>query len=122
MERDKKLESLIKENGIISAPEDFTEKVLSRIEQEKTNPGYEPILSRKILFGIFMGLVFLVILTFVLMDGKLGTGFFRMPDLKFLDTILSVHIPRGILAGILAMLILFISDAGIYFNRSGSTK
>lgn len=46
MEKDRHISKLIRESGIAKAPEDFTQKVMNRIEAESAHKPYKPLIGR----------------------------------------------------------------------------
>ncbi len=46
MEKDRHISKLIRESGMVKAPEDFTQKVMNRIGAESVHKPYKPLIGR----------------------------------------------------------------------------
>ena len=113
MEKDKKLEQLIKEYGLESPPENFTLKVMEKINSEPEKIVYKPLIGR---FGRLLILV--VILSVIVISifysepsGFLSENLFHLPkwDLN-IGKLPDLNISTGVLTALLAVFILVVAD------------
>lgn len=120
MEKDKTLEQLIKENGLISAPLNFTGKVMSKLESESQRSPYKPLLGRGIKLSILITLVSVIVISIIFRDTNsfLAEKGFELPALNFsLQNFPELNITTGMLTALLAVFILVISDALVTNKR-----
>jgi hypothetical protein len=122
MEKDPVISKLIREGGIEAAPGGFTAGVMAQVAAEPEKKAYKPIIGRGGRIFIILFIVSLMVISFVLSDGSAAAAEpaqrmlpeWEMPklDLSFLR---GIELNTGIVAGIVALFILVLSDAG--FNR-----
>ncbi len=125
MERDKKIEKIVRENSLLSPSANFTEAVLNRIRVSPVTSTYKPLIGRKAGYiAIFLVVSFLLIAIFS-SQSELAEPLVNLPkwDINFPEWNISLpkiswEIPSGILAGVVALFILILSDAGYSRSRS----
>ena len=115
MERDKKLEQLIKEHSLISAPENFTDHVIEKV-QDPLPASYKPLIGKAGRIFILAFFALIIVLTLFSAYAEASEPRFNIPDLNFTLPDLDWKIPSGILAGLAAVLILALTDARL--NRA----
>ncbi len=125
MERDPQLSKLIREGGVVPAPERFTSKVMDLITTEPEKKAYKPLIGRggRIMIILFMVAVVVLSVLYTEPGGRLleSTGWFSNLDwqrpqfnvnLNFLS---EINFPTGLVSALVAVFILVLSDAG--FSR-----
>jgi hypothetical protein len=121
MKGDPRISRLMKESGIVHAPEGFTDSVMSKIVTEPKKRGYRPLISR---WGIILTLTVVVILVLVsvfysdavegqsLLSQKLPRLQWQMPEMSFnLDFLSNMQISTGVVATLVALFVLVLTDA-----------
>ncbi len=115
MEKDRKLERLIRDHGMVRPGSDFTENVMRSVNQSALRSHYRPLIGKFGRILIVLVIAAILVISFVY-TGSYGQDAsqaewlqldlqFRLPDLG--GTLL-----YGALAGGLAALLLVLSDAG----------
>ena len=127
MKRDPHISKLIKESGVLSAPESFTSSVMDKIEAVPVKKSYKPLIGRGGRI-IFILLVIAIIVLAVLYTDPTGELFGsrvtlprverQIPQLNFnLEFLQQINISTGIAAGLVALFVLVLSDAGLNRRR-----
>jgi len=127
MKRDPHISKLIKESGVLSAPESFTSSVMDKIEAVPVKKSYKPLIGRGGRI-IFILLVIAVIVLAVLYTDPTGELFGsrvtlprverQIPQLNFnLEFLQEINISTGIVAALVALFVLVLSDAGLNRRR-----
>ena len=127
MKRDPHISKLIKESGVVQAPDNFTASVMDKIGALPVRKTYKPLIGRwgRILIILFLVAVVVLSLFFTEPGGELFSNSIKFPSLgtdlpriQFnLDFLKDIHISTGLVAGLVAMFILILSDAGLNRRR-----
>ncbi len=115
MERDKKLEQLIKEHTLISAPDNFTDLVIDKVK-EPLPISYKPLIGKVGRISIFVFVALVIVLSIFSVSAEASEPIFNIPEWEFALPEMNWKIPSGLLAGLVAVLILALTDARL--NRS----
>ena len=127
MKRDPHISKLIRESGIKSAPENFTASVMDKIEAVPVKKSYKPLIGRggRILIILFLAAVVVTAIYYTDSSGEIfGTGI-QLPQMERhlpqfslnLDFLSRINFSAGIAAGLLALFVLILSDAGLSRRR-----
>jgi hypothetical protein len=120
MEKDPKISVIIKESGVVPAPDHFTESVMKRIDAETVQKRYEPIIGKtsRICIILFFTAV-VVIAIFFSEPGSIFIGKrVQQPDISLdLQFLSEIHISTVLVSVLLAIFILVLSDAGFRRKR-----
>ena len=114
MEKDKNIEILIKESGIVTAPKNFTAQIMERISSEPKQVAYKPLIGR---FGklFILSLVMVSIVISIIYSEPssfLLERNIQMPQWNFsLQNLPEFNISTGLLAALLAVFILVATDS-----------
>jgi hypothetical protein len=127
MERDPQLSKLIRENGMVTAPEGFTGRVMDLIAAEPEKKVYKPLIGKGGRIMILLFVIALIVLSVIysepggrLMEnsGLLSGLDWKIPklnlDLSFLS---EIKLSTGLLSALVAVFILVLSDAGFSKRR-----
>ena len=127
MERDPNISKLVRESGIARAPENLTSRVMDLIREEPEKQVYKPIIGKG---GKWMIVLFIITIVVVsLLSAEPGQQIFssegvlsgiewEIPRLTFnLDFLSKISPSTGLVAGLVALFILVLSDAGIRWRR-----
>jgi hypothetical protein len=127
MERDPNISKLVREAGILKAPENLTRRVMDLISEEPEKKAYKPIIGNK---GRWVILVFVLgIVVASLLSAEPGQQIFNsegvlsgldweLPKFTFnMDFLSQINPSTGLVAGLVALFILVLSDAGIRRRR-----
>ena len=127
MKRDPHISKLIRESGVISAPENFTASVMDMIEAIPAKKSYKPLIGRggRILIIFFIIAVIVIAVLYTDPSGELfGSRITlpqaerQLPQLNFnLDFLQQINISTGIVSALVAMFVLVLSDAGLNRRR-----
>jgi hypothetical protein len=127
MKRDPHISKLIRESGVISAPENFTASVMDKIEAIPAKKSYKPLIGRggRIIVILFIIAVIVVAVMYTDPSGELfGSRVTlpqaerQLPQLNFnIDFLQQINISTGIVAALVAMFVLVLSDAGLNRRR-----
>jgi hypothetical protein len=125
MERDKKIEKIVRESSLLSPSSNFTEVVLTKIAVSPVTRIYKPLVGRNAAYiAIFLVVSILLIAIFSTQSEmaeplvNLPKWSFNFPEWNISLPKISWKIPTGILAGVAAVFILILSDAGYSRSRS----
>jgi hypothetical protein len=127
MKRDPHISKLIRESGLVQAPEGFTEQVMDKIESIPVRKPYKPLIGRGGRIFIILFLVAVVLLSLIYTDPngelfgsaiKLSSVDWQLPQFDFnLEFFKQVNISTGVVSALLALFILVLSDAGLNRRR-----
>lgn len=125
MERDKKMEKIIRESGLMSPSANFTESVLKKISTETIKGSYQPLIGKRAGYIVISVLVlFLFAAIFSTENGEIEP-LFNLPNWNLSLSQwknglpeFNLKIPSVVLAGILALFLLVLSDAGFRKSKS----
>jgi len=127
MERDPQLSKLIREDGIIPAPEGFTGRVMNMIATEPEKKIYKPLIGKGGRIVIILFVIALIVISVIYSEpgGRLleNSGFlssldWQMPKLNLnLDFLSEINLSTGLLSALVAIFILVLSDAGFSKRR-----
>jgi len=125
MERDKKLEKIVRENSLLAPSDNFTESVLNKIRVTSMEISYKPIIGRKAGYiAISLVATILLVAIFSTINGgseslvNLPDWNIALPEWNINLPKFSWKIPTGLLAGVVAVFILVLTDAGYSRSRS----
>lgn len=123
MKRDSHISKLIKESGVVQAPGNFTKAVMDKIESLPVAKSYKPLIGRGGRIMIILFLVAVVVVSIVYTDpggelfgssGRLPRVEWQLPQMNFnLEFLNQVKISTGVVAALVALFILVLSDAGL---------
>ncbi len=127
MKRDPHISKLIRESGVIPAPENFTASVMDKIEAVPVRKSYKPLIGRggRILIILFLIAVIVMALFYTDPGGELFGSSIKiprwepnLPQVQFnLEFLKKINISTGIVSALVAMFVLVLSDAGISRRR-----
>ena len=127
MKRDPHISKLIRESGLIPAPENFTASVMDKIEAVPVRKSYKPLIGRggRILIILFLIAVIVMALFYTDPGGELFGSSIKiprwepnLPQVQFnLEFLKKINISTGIVSALVAMFVLVLSDAGISRRR-----
>jgi hypothetical protein len=127
MERDPNISKLVRESGILKAPENLTSRVMDLISEGPEKQAYKPIIGKTGRWIILLFVVGVVVASLLAAEpgqrifsseGVFSGLEFQMPQLTFnLDFISQISPSTGLVAGLVALFILVLSDAGIRRRR-----
>ncbi|MFC2129340.1 hypothetical protein ACFLQX_01025 [Bacteroidota bacterium] len=115
MERDKKLEQIVKEHGLISAPDNFSDVVLDKI-REPLPFTYKPLIGKGGKIFIIIFIVSILAITIYSATLESAEPVLIIPEWDFKIPEIGWKLPSGLLAGLIALFVLALTDAGL--NRS----
>lgn len=125
MKRDPHISKLIRESGVTDAPENFTASVMEKIEAVPLKKAYKPLIGRggRILIILFIVALIVVAVLYTDPAGELFGRSMQLPlaerpwpQVKFnLEFLHQINFSTGVIAALVAMFVLVLSDAG--FNR-----
>ncbi len=127
MERDPNISKLVRESGISKAPENLTSRVMDLISEEPEKQAYKPIIGKRGIWVIVLFVIGIVVASFVSAEpgqqifsseGVLSGIEWELPELTFnLDFLSQINPSTGLVAGLVALFILVLSDAGIRWRK-----
>jgi hypothetical protein len=127
MERDPQISKLIREGGVVHAPDGFTGKVMDMIAAQPEKKKYKPLIGRsgRIMIILFVIAVIVLSLVYAEPGGRIMENArilsklnWQMPQIDWDFSFLSgIKLPTGIVAALLAIFILVLSDAGLNRRR-----
>ncbi|MEA3460679.1 MAG: hypothetical protein U9R49_02290 [Bacteroidota bacterium] len=127
MKRDPHISKLIKESGVVSAPGNFTDRVMDKIEAVPVKKAYKPLIGRGGRIVIILFIVAVIVLAVLYTDpgGELFGTSIKIPQLEpnwpqvqfNLDFLKQINISTGIVSALVAMFVLVLSDAGMKRHR-----
>ena len=122
MERDPQLTKLIRDGGVVPAPEGFSNAVMEMIVAEPVKKAYKPLIGRGGRIIIILIMISVVVLSVIYTEpgGRVieSVGIsnldWQMPGINLNWRFISdLKISTGLVAGIVAIFILVLSDAGL---------
>ena len=127
MKRDPHISKLIRESGVVHAPDNFTAAVMNMIEAVPLKKSYKPLIGRAGRILIILFLVALVAIGVFYTDptGELFGSKIALPqverqwpqihfNLEFLN---QVNISTGVVSGLVAVFLLILTDARLSKRR-----
>lgn len=125
MERDKKLEKIVRENSLMAPSDNFTESVLNKIRVMPIESSFKPLIGKRAGFiAITLVATILLVGIFSSLNGGSEPLFnipewsIAWPEWNITLPEFSWKLPAGLLAGVVAVFILVLTDAGLSRNRS----
>ena len=122
MERDPQISKLIREGGVVPAPEGFTGRVMDLVATEPEKKDYKPLIGRGGRIMILLFVIAVIVLSVVysepggriLENSQLFSNLdWKMPSLNLNFGFLSeINLSTGLLSTLGAIFILVVSDAG----------
>ena len=126
MKRDPHISKLIRESGLVQAPDSFTDAVMDKIESIPVSKTYKPLIGRGGRIMIILFLVTVVVLSVFYSDPSSELfGTLRLPSIdrqlpQFhlnLDFLKQIKVSTGVVSALAALFILVLSDAGLNRRR-----
>jgi len=127
MKRDPHISKLIRESGVISAPENFTASVMDKIEAIPEKKAYKPLIGRggRIVIILFIIGIIVVTLLYSNPSGELFGSTIQLPQVEHklpqlhfdLDFLKQINISTGVVSALVALFVLILSDAGLSRRR-----
>ena len=127
MKRDPHISKLIRESGVISAPENFTASVMDMIEAIPAKKSYKPLIGRggRIIIIFFIITVIVVAVMYTDPSGELFGTTIKLPQIERqaplfnfnLEFLRQINFSTGIVSALVAMFVLVLSDAGLSRRR-----
>ncbi len=122
MERDPQISKLIRESGLVTAPDGFSSSVMELLSAEPQKKVYKPLIGRGGRIMIILFVATLIVLSIVYSEpgGRfvdtmgISSLDWQMPHINWnLDFLSEINISTGVVAAIVAIFILVLSDAGL---------
>ena len=123
MKRDPQISKLMRESGLESAPDDFTSRVMDKLQAVPSKKPYKPLIGRGGRILIILTIAALVVVAMLFTDpaGKLFGNSISIPRMESrwtqlhfnLDFLKQIHISTGLAAALVAMFLLVLSDVGL---------
>ena len=123
MERDPNISKLVRESGLVHAPDSFSKKVMKRIVVEPEKKTYKPLIGRfgRILIILFIAGIVVISLIYSEPGGRILENFkglsnleWQLPQLKFnLDFLSEINISAWLASTFAAVFILVLTDASL---------
>jgi hypothetical protein len=127
MERDSNISKLIKESGLVKAPDSFSEMVMKKIGVEPGKVVYKPLIGRfgRILIFLFIAGIVAVSIGYSESGGRLldNVGIlsginWQLPQISFsFDFLSEINISAWLASTLVAIFLLVLSDAGLNRRR-----
>lgn len=125
MERDKKLEKIIREYSLLSPSDSFTESVLEKIKVAPSKDSYKPLIRRRTGYIVFSLLAIILLIAIFSSTNGMSEPYIIIPDLDLTFSEWNLTFPEidwkfpsGMLAGVIAVFVLILADARVSRNRS----
>ena len=123
MERDPNISKLIRESGLVHAPDSFSKKVMKRIVVEPEKKAYKPLIGRfgRILIVLFIAGIIVISLIYSEPGGRILENFKGISNLEWqlpqpnlsLDFLSEINISAWLASTFAAIFILVFTDAGL---------
>jgi hypothetical protein len=116
MEKDTRLEKLMKEAGLAHTPANFTGNVMQKISAEPERTAYKPIIGRggRLLILFFVTAIVMISVIYSEPGARFLEYNLDLPEFDLnLGFLSEIRISTGILSALAALFILVLSDAGI---------
>ena len=117
----------MRESGLESAPDDFTSRVMDKLQAVPSKKPYKPLIGRGGRILIILTIAALVVVAMLFTDpaGKLFGNSISIPQMESrwtqlhfnLDFLKQIHISTGLAAALVAMFLLVLSDVGLNRRR-----
>ena len=117
----------MRESGLESAPDDFTSRVMDKLQAVPSKKPYKPLIGRGGRILIILTIAALVVVAMLFTDpaGKLFGNSISIPRMESrwtqlhfnLDFLKQIHISTGLAAALVAMFLLVLSDVGLNRRR-----
>jgi hypothetical protein len=127
MKRDQHISKMMRESGLESAPDDFTSRVMDKLQAVPSKKLYKPLIGRGGRILIILTIAALVVVAMFLTDpaSKLFGSNISIPRVEFrwtqlhfnLDFLKQIHISTGAAAALVAVFLLVLSDVGLNRRR-----
>jgi len=127
MKRDPHISKLIRESGVVPAPDNFTASVMDKIEAIPVKKTYKPLIGRggRIIIILFIIAIVVVALLYSNPTGELFGSTIKLPQvvnkwpqIHFnLDFLKQINVSTGVVSALVAVFILILSDAGLNRRR-----
>lgn len=127
MKRDPHISKLIRESGMVRAPDNFTAAVMDKIESLPVKKSYKPLIGRGGRIMIILFIIAVVVISLIYSDpsGELFGSASRLPRVEWqwpqinfnLEFLKQINISTGAVSALVAMFILVLSDAGLNRRR-----
>lgn len=127
MKRDPHISKLIRESGVIPAPENFTASVMDKIEAIPAKKSYKPLIGRggRIMIILFIVAIIAYAVFYADPAGELFGNTIRIqqverhwPELNFnLKFLEQINFSTGVVSALVALFVLILSDAGLSWRR-----
>jgi len=127
MKRDPHISKLIRESGVIFAPDNFTAAVMDKVEAIPEKKSYKPLIGRGGRIIIIFFLVALVAIAVFYTDptGELFGAKITLPRVERqwpqmhfnLEFLKHVNISKGVVSALVAVFLLILTDAGLSKRR-----
>ena len=112
------MKKLIRESGIMPAPEGFTKEVMEKIGTVPAEIRARPLIGRTGRIIILLAVIAVVLISIFYADTGGQSSGFQLPDLSFdLQFLSEINLTRGLVAALAAVFILVLSDAGFSRKR-----
>jgi len=121
MEGEQQISRLIRESGVVIAPDRFTDNVMDKIDAETERKAYKPLIGNA--GSIFITLFVIAVVVISIFFGKPSEIFphyrLQMPELNFnLQFLSEVEFSTGMLSVLVAVFLLVLFDAGLSRRRT----
>ena len=123
MERDPNISKLIRESGLVHAPDSFSKKVMKRIVVEPEKKAYKPLIGRfgRILIVLFIAGIIVISLIYSEPGGRILENFKGISNLEWqlpqpnlsLDFLSEINISAWLASTFAAIFILVFTDASL---------
>lgn len=118
MERDPNIIKYFRESGIVPAPERFTRDVMEKIDAEPEKTHFKPLIGRTGRILILLFIAGLVLISIFYGDTGASASRFQLPEISLqYDFLKEINLSTGLLAAMVAIFILVLSDAGFRRKR-----
>ena len=127
MKRDPHISKLIRESGVVHAPDNFTAAVMDKIETVPVKKSYKPLIGRGGRITIILFIIALVVIAVLYTDpsGELFGSTLTLPRVERqwpqfnfnLEFLKQVNISTGVVSALVAVFVLILSDAGLSKRR-----
>ena len=127
MKRDPHISKLIREAGVVSAPDDFTAQVMDKIEAVPAKKSYKPLIGRRGRIIMILVVIAVIVLAVLYTDpsGEMFGSRITLPKVERelprinlnLEFFKQINISTGIVSALVAIFVLVLSDAGLNRRR-----
>ena len=118
MERDQHLKKLFRESGIVHAPDGFTEGVMEKVQAGPERVRFRPLIGRTGRMIILLSVIVFLVIAIFYGGTDARPSALQLPDFDFtLQFLQEINLSTGLIAAIVAILVLVLSDAGLSRRR-----